>query len=74
MRRAWLPAGGALDSSAANWSATVWGVVTLVKRKLEITTPTSIKQDTPITVTLWGYDKSATANDIYFVGPDFGVN
>ncbi len=67
-------AGGALDSSTANWSATTWGMVTLLKRKIEIATPTAIKPDTLVTVTLWGIEKSATANDIYFVDPDFGVN
>lgn len=66
--------GAALTASTAPWSATTWGMVNFVKRKLEITTPTSIKQDTPIIVTLWGMVKSATANDIYFVDPDFGVN
>lgn len=67
-------AAGALDASAADWTATVWGMITLLKRKLEVTTPTAVKPDTLITVTLWGLVKSATANDIYFVDPDFGVN
>lgn len=65
---------GALDTSTAAWTATVWGLVTLLKRKFEITTPTAIKPNTPITVTLQGTLKSVTANDIYFVDPDFGVN
>ena len=67
-------AAGSLTDSTANWSATVWGMVTLLKKKLSITTPTAIKQNTPIIVTLFGTLASATANDIYFVDPDFGVN
>ena len=67
-------AAGALDTSTANWSATVWGMVTFVKRKFSVTTPTAIKQNTPIVVTLFGTLTSATANDIYFVDSDFGVN
>ena len=67
-------AAGTLDASTANWSATVWGMVTFVKRKLSVTTPTAIKQNTPIVVTLFGTLTSETANDIYFVDSDFGVN
>ena len=67
-------AGGALDTTTANWSATVWGMVSFVKRKLSVTTPTAIRQNTPIVVTLFGTLTSATANDIYFVDSDFGVN
>ena len=66
--------GGALDSSTANWSSDTWGMIGLNKRKFTFTTPTSIKQNTLITVTLFGTLKSASANDIYFVDPDFGVN
>lgn len=64
---------GALAASTANWSATVWGAVTFNKRKLSIATPTAVKQDTPIVVTLWGTLAAASANDIFFVDPDFGV-
>lgn len=66
--------GGALAASTADWSASVWGAVTFVKRKLELTTPTAVKPNTPIIVTLWGNVLSASANDIFFVDPDFGVN
>ena len=67
-------ANGALDSSTAAWSASVWGAITFNKQKLEIATPTSIKQDTPIVVTIWSSLPSASANDVYFIDPDFGVN
>lgn len=63
----------ALDASTANWSATTWGMVNFSKRKLSVTTPTSIKPNTLVTVTLFGVVKSATADDIYFVDPDFAV-
>ncbi len=65
---------GALDSSTANWSATVWGMIGLNKVKFSLTTDYAIKKDSIITVTLFGYQKSASVNDILFVDPDFGVN
>lgn len=65
---------GSLDASTAPWSATVWGMISLVKKKLSVTTQYAIKQDSVITVTLFGYAKSASVNDILFVDPDFGVN
>lgn len=66
-------AGGSLDASTADWSATVWGSVTLVKKKIAITTPSAIKQNTAITVTLHGKVASVNTDDILFVDPDFGV-
>jgi hypothetical protein len=66
-------ASAALDASTADWSASVWGAVTFVKRKLSVTTPTAVKPNTPIYLTLWGTVLSASANDILFVDPDFGV-
>lgn len=65
---------GNLDASTAPWSATVWGMIALIKKKLSVTTQYAIKQDSVITVTLFGYAKSASVNDILFVDPDFGVN
>ncbi len=66
-------AAGAVAASTAPWSATVWGAVSFDKRKLEITTPTAVKSNTVITVSLWSTVTSASANDIFFVNPDFGV-
>ena len=66
--------GGDLTPSTATWSTTTWGMINSVKRKLTLTTPTSIKQDSLVTVTLWGIGASSTVNDILFVDPDFGVN
>jgi hypothetical protein len=64
----------ALDSSSAAWSATVWGVVSFNKRKLEIDTPTAVRQDSVITVCFYFGIASATDLDILFVDPDFAVN
>jgi len=66
--------GAALAASSAAWSASVWGAITFDKIKIEIATPTSVKQNSLINVTLWGNLASASANDIYFVDPDFGIN
>ena len=63
-------AAGALDSSTASWSSTSWGAVGCTKHKLEVTTPTDIKQDTVVTVTVLCTVQSVTANDIFFVCPD----
>ena len=65
-----LSAATALDESLAAWSATTWGAVGFVKRKLEVTTPSAIKQDTAVTVTLRGTIKAANANEILVVCPD----
>jgi hypothetical protein len=63
-------AGGTLSTSTAAWSATTWGVVTLDKYKLSAVTPTSIKQDTAVIVSLFVAPRSATVNDVLFVDPD----
>lgn len=60
----------ALDSSSANWSATTYGAINLVKKQLSITTPTSIKQNTMVVLALCGTWKAASALDIAFVCPD----
>lgn len=65
---------GTLDTDDAGWSAVVWGSVSFNKYKLTVTTAYSIKQDSVITVNLFGFLKSATTNDIYFVDPDFSVD
>ncbi len=62
--------GGSLDTSTASWSAATWGAVNLLKRKLALTTPTSIKQDTMVICTLRGTVTSASSNDILFACPD----
>lgn len=66
-------AAGALTTSTAAWSATTYGAITLVKRSIAFTTPTTIKQDTPIIVTYRQTLVSGSANDILFVDPAFAL-
>lgn len=64
----------ALDTSPAAWlPSSTWGMVNFNKYKLSVATPTSIKTDSPITVTLMSTITPASANDLYFVNPDFSV-
>jgi hypothetical protein len=60
-----------LAISTATWlpSAT-WGSITFNKNKVSVTTPTAIKQDTTVVVTLNIGVKSASSLDILFVDPD----
>lgn len=64
----------ALATDTAAWSATTYGAINLLKRKLEVTTPTAVKPDTPITVLLCGKVKSASALDIMFFDPAVSVS
>lgn len=66
-------AAGALDTSSAAWTFTSWGLTTLLKRKIEIVTPTAIKPDTMIHAVLWWRNKAVTALDVAFVNPELGV-
>lgn len=59
-----------LDTSSASWSATTYGAVAFDKKKLAITTPTSIKQDTLVCVVFMFAATSANANQILFIDPD----
>lgn len=65
--------GSALDVSAATWSAATWGTITLAKKKLSVTTPTTIKQNTPVFVTFYCALTSASDQDILFVDSDFSI-
>ena len=67
-------AGGALASSTASWSFTTWGMISFVKRKLTISTPTAVKQDTPVIVTWWFALASVSDQDILFLDPDFALS
>ena len=64
-----------LDASTADWTFSTsdttasWGSVTLDKRKISITTPTSVKPDTQIISTLWTRHKGTDVDDIFFVDP-----
>ena len=56
--------------SAASWNATTYGPVNLLKRHIQVTTPTAIKKDTVVIVTFRTCAKALTENDIMFLCPD----
>jgi len=64
-------AASALTTSTAGWSATTYGATTLLKRKIAITTPSAVKKDTMVMLRLNWEARSVSANDIFFVNPDF---
>ena len=66
----WVLGEASLASSSAVWSATTYGAVNLLKRKLALTTGASIKQDTPEIVTLCGTATATTPSQLLFVCPD----
>lgn len=65
--------GGSLTSSTAPWSATVWGLVSFDKYKLQVTTPTAVKKDTLVQVTFFSGISGTNEQDILFVDPDFST-
>lgn len=65
---------GALDTSTVAWSSSTWGMITLLKKKLSIATPTAIKQNTPVFVTFYCAVASASDQDILFVDHDFALS
>lgn len=60
----------AVANSVASWSATTYGPVNLLKRHIQVTTPTAIKKDTVVIVTFRTCAKAVTENDIMFLCPD----
>lgn len=64
-------AAGALTTSTAGWSATTYGAISLLKRKIAITTPSAVKKDTMVMLRFNCEAWSASASDIIFVNPDF---
>lgn len=64
-------AASALTTSTAGWSATTYGATTLLKRKIAITTPSNVKKDTMVMLRLNWEARSVSANDIFFLNPDF---
>lgn len=63
-------ASDALDASTANWTATTYGAFSFVKRKLTMTTPSAIRQDTMVHIVFRTAIKSASAGGIFFVNPE----
>lgn len=59
-----------LDTSTATWSATTYGATLLQKRKIALTTPTTIKKDSVITTVLRWSVKAVSTTDIAFVDPE----
>lgn len=66
--------GSAIATSTAAWSSTAYGSVSLLKRKITFTTPTSIKQDTVVCVRLTSTYRSLSADDILFFCPDIQLS
>ena len=64
-------AASALTTSTAGWSATTYGATSLLKRKISLTTASSVKKDTMVMLRLNWEAKSVSSNDIFFVNPDF---
>lgn len=65
---------GALESSDADWSATVYGAKTYDKYKISVETPTAIKQNTDIIVEVKMAVCAPSITDFYFLDPDFTVS
>ena len=64
-------AASALTTSTAGWSATTYGATSLLKRKISVTTASSVKKDTMVMLRLNWEARSVSSNDIFFVNPDF---
>jgi hypothetical protein len=60
----------ALSASTANWSADYYGAINCTKRKLSISTPTAVKQDTLVTVGFFSTATAASSVDLIFLCPD----
>lgn len=60
----------AIDVSTADWSATTYGPVNLLRRQIAVTTPTAIRKDTVVVATLRGFIRAESANDLMFICPD----
>lgn len=60
----------ALDTSTASWTTDTYGATQLRKRKIALTTPTSIKQNTLITTVLRWTEKAVSSTDIAFIDPE----
>lgn len=61
----------ALTTSTAGWSATTYGAITLLKRKIAIATQSAVKKDTMVMLRFNCEARSASSSDIIFVNPDF---
>lgn len=60
----------AVASSTAPWSATTYGPTALLKKQIQVTTPTAVKQDTTIVVTFFSDLPATNEAGLLFVCPD----
>ena len=67
------PSNGALTASTASWSSSTYGPANFNKVKLELTTASTIKQDTLITVVLTCEAKSVNPTDVLIIDPGIQV-
>ena len=65
-----VASGGALDVSTASWSSPSYGAILFNKKKLSITTPTAIAQNSSVFITLHCSKASASTTDLLFICPD----
>lgn len=71
MQTSRLDAGGSLTTSGLTWTpSNAWGAVSLTAYSLSLTTASSIKQDTAVTVSFMGNATSANSGDIFIFCPD----
>ncbi len=60
----------AVASSTAPWSATTYGPTLLLKKQIQVTTPTAVKQDTTIVVTFFSDLPATNEAGLFFICPD----
>ena len=63
----------ALAVSSAPWSFSSYGPISLLKRKLSVTTPTAVKKDSVLIVSTYCAAKSPNINGVLFVCPEPGI-
>ncbi len=65
--------GGALDSNTASWTSTSYGALSLAsgKKQLSVTTPTTVRTNTTVSVTVFCASTPVGVNDLFFLCPDF---
>jgi len=66
--------GGLLDTSTATWSNTAYGAKFYNKYKIEVITPTSIRQGTKVTVRALSGIAEVGVDDFWFMDPDVTIS
>lgn len=62
-------AAAAIASDTAGWSAVIYGALNYNKHKIELTTPTAIKANTVVKVTVWSALEAPGADKFFFIDP-----